>query len=277
MPAVSDSSPPRRSLATVLLCVCLQAPAAVPLFDAHIHYNDDVRQLLPPGRALALLAQAGIGRALASATPGDAVEYLYRQAPERVVPFLRPYPSRAHRYFWHRDPAVPAWVREQLPRIPYRGIGEFHVTGADAGSGVVREIIGIARAGGLALMAHTDPAGIRTILEQAPDTDVIWAHAGFDVPLQEQQLLDEHGRLYLELSFREGMLHAGRLTAAWYSFLVDNASRCLAGSDTYSPGRWAGLVELVSQTRQWLAQLPVKVAAAIAGGNATRLFGEGGA
>ena len=60
MPAVSDSSPPRRSLATVLLCVCLQAPAALPLFDAHIHYNDDVRQLLPPGRALALLAQAGI-------------------------------------------------------------------------------------------------------------------------------------------------------------------------------------------------------------------------
>ena len=224
-----------------------------------------------------MLSEAGISRAVVSATPGGGAERLYRAAPDRVVPFLRPYPSRAHRHYWYRDPEIPSWVRAELARIPYRGIGEFHVFGADAASPVVQDVIGIARERQLALMAHTDPEGIATILAQAPSSDVIWAHAGFDVPMADlQDLLDAHPRLFLELSFREGMLRDGGLTPAWRAFLVKNASRCLAGTDTYTPGRWAALADLVDETRQWLGQLPADVASRIAYGNAAALFGATG-
>jgi hypothetical protein len=226
---------------------------------------------------MALLTQAGISRAVVSSTPGEGAERLYREAPERVVPFLRPYPLRASRYDWFRDPQIPSWVQARLERTPYRGIGEFHVFGDDAASPVVQEVIALARQRELALMAHTDPEGIAAILDQAPDIDVIWAHAGFDVPLVGlQSLLDAHPRLYLELSFREGMMSAGRLTTAWHDFLVNNSARCLAGSDTYSPQRWAGLPAILDETRQWLAQLPVDVAKRIASGNAGDLFVSAG-
>jgi hypothetical protein len=261
----------------LLLFLSAAAAAALPVFDAHIHYSGDVWDVIPPERAMAMLSEAGISRAVVSATPAGGPARLYQAAPDRVVPFLRPYPSRAHRHYWYRDPEIPSWVRAELARIPYRGIGEFHVFGADAASPVVQDVIGIARERQLALMVHTDPEGIATILAQAPSSDVIWAHAGFDVPVADlQDLLDAHPRLFLELSFREGMLRDGGLTPAWRAFLVENASRCLAGTDTYSPGRWAGLTDLVDETRQWLGQLPADVAGRIAYGNAAALFGAAG-
>ena len=253
------------------------AAAPLPVFDAHIHYSEDVWGAIPPGRAMAMLSAAGIDRAIVSATPGDGAARLYREAPARVVPFLRPYPSRAHRYTWYRDPDIPSWVRAELSRVPYRGIGEFHVFATDAASPVVQEITAIARHQGLVLMAHTDAEGIALILAQAPDTDVIWAHAGFDVPIAVlQSLLDAYPRLYLELSFREDMLNDRGLTRDWRDFLVVNAERCLAGTDTYTPQRWAGLAGLMDETRQWLRQLPDEVATRIAHDNAAELFAAGG-
>jgi hypothetical protein len=268
----------QRCLSIALLwCLSSAVNATQPIFDAHIHYSEDVWEALSPGQALQKLGEAGIRRAVVSATPAEGAERLYRATPARVVPFLRPYPSRAHRYTWHRDPAIPDWLRAQLGRIPYRGIGEFHVFGDDANGPVVREIIDIARQRGLVLMAHTDPVGLAAILARAPDTDVIWAHAGFDVPLDElQALLEAHPRLWLELSFREGILEGGVLTPAWRRFFDAHAGRCLAGTDTYTPGRWADLAGLVEETRQWLAQLPEAQASRIAHDNAARLFGPPG-
>jgi predicted TIM-barrel fold metal-dependent hydrolase len=66
------------------------------------------------------------------------------------------------------------------------------------------------------------------------------------------------------------------LTPAWRRFLDAHADRCLAGTDTYTPGRWADLAGLVEETRQWLAQLPEGQASRIAHGNAVRLFGPPG-
>jgi hypothetical protein len=248
-----------------------QAP--VPVFDTHIHYNADIWEALPPARALEKLDEAGITRALVSATPCEGAERLYRLAPERVVPFLRPYASRSSRYTWFRDESVPAYVREHLARIPYRGIGEFHVFGDDARTTVVAEIIDLARRYQLALHAHTDLAGMTAILEQAPDIPVIWAHAGFDVSVSELgRLLERHEQLYLELSFREGITREGLLTPEWATLITDYPQCCLVGMDTYIPGRWAELTDLAASARRWLAQLPPDIAAGIAHGNAERLF-----
>ncbi len=266
--------------ALILLLIGLLAPSAIvaadpelQIFDGHIHYSSDVWDKLPPQRALELLSEAGITRALVSATPGEGAERLYRAAPDRVVPFLRPYTKREHRYTWSRDAAVLDYLREQLARIPYRGIGEFHVSGEDANNPLVRDVVALAVERGLALHAHTDLAGIQALLGQAPDIPVIWAHAGFDVPETTlRDLLARHDHLYLELSFREGITDDGKMTSVWHELLTAFPTRFLTGMDTYSPRRWVELPELAAETRGWLEQLPEDVAQNIAYGNAARLF-----
>ncbi len=249
------------------------ADLSPPIFDAHIHYSADVWESLPPQRILELLSEAGITRALVSSTPTEGAERLYRAAPGRVVPFLRPYSSPAHRYSWFKDPAITESVREHLGRIPYRGIGEFHLPGAEARSEVVRSLVVLARERGLALHAHTDLEGMRALLAQAPDIPVIWAHSGFDVPEPVlDALLSGHGQLYLELSFREGITEQGQLTPVWRALFTEFRSRFLVGTDTYLPSRWVELPELASELRAWLNQLPEDVASDIAHGNAARLF-----
>ncbi len=149
------------------------------------------------------------------------------------------------------------------------GIGEFHVIGRDAISEVVREILTLARECHLALHAHTDPEDLEAILQQAPDIPVIWAHSGFDVPVTELcSLLYSHSRLYLELSFREGITRDVRLTPEWRALLVEHRRRFLVGMDTYIPNRWAELADLAQDARQWLNQLP----AAVAGPTGARLM-----
>jgi len=224
-------------------------------------------------RALELLTEAGIQRALVSATPGEGAERLYRAAPERVVPFLRPYFKREHRYTWSRDATIMDYLHEQFARIPYRGIGEFHLSGEDAHNPVVADVVALAREHNLALHAHTDVVGIRALLTQTSGIPVIWAHGGFDVPETTLRgLLARHKQLYIELSFREGMTEEGALTAVWYELMTDFHTRFLTGMDTYTPGRWVELPELAAEARSWLQQLPENVAHSIAYGNAARLF-----
>jgi len=245
----------------------------LPIFDGHIHYSQDVWTSLPVHRVLEMLTEVGIERMLVSSTPTEGTERLYRAAPDRVVPFLRPYPSRAHRYTWFRDEAIPAYIRDQLQRIPYRGIGEFHVFADDARSPVVTEVIDIAREHQLALHAHTDLSGLQVLLEQADALPVIWAHSGFDVPVSTlSNLLKAHKNLYLELSFREGITRDGQLSEEWQGFFMRYPERFLLGMDTYLPSRWVELPELTTETRRWLDQLPEEVAANIAHKNVGRLF-----
>lgn len=243
------------------------------IFDGHIHYSEDVWAPLPVSRVLEMLTEVGIERMLVSSTPTEGTELLYKAAPERVVPFLRPYPTRAHRYTWFRDETTPAYIRDQLQRIPYRGIGEFHVFGEDARSPVVAEVIGIAREHQLVLHAHTDLPGMQGLLKQAGALPVIWAHSGFDVPVSTLSgLLIAHKNLTLELSFREGITRDGQLTEEWRDFFTSNPERFLVGMDTYLPSRWVELPELTTEARSWLRQLPDDVAANIAYHNAERLF-----
>jgi predicted TIM-barrel fold metal-dependent hydrolase len=219
------------------------------------------------------MSEAGISRAVVSATPGGGAELLYRAAPNRVVPFLRPYSDRGKRSTWFQDTETLSYVRDQLSQAPYRGIGEFHLSGDDAEEPVVRQLVALARERGMALHAHTDLLGIRTLLFQAPDIPVIWAHGGFDVPEKIlRQLLGAHEQLYVELSFRDGITDAGQLTPVWSALLTDFPSRFLVGTDTYIPARWVELPELTSEIRGWLEQLPQGVASRIAQGNADRLF-----
>jgi len=261
----------------LIAAVCSNANASenrYSIHDGHIHYDQDVWNTLPATDAIRMLEQQNISRALVSATPTEGAEMLYRAAPELVIPMLRPYKSWRHRYLWFNDPDLKAYLLEHMGRVPYRGFGEFHVFGKDAGSIPIEEMIELARERKLVLHPHTDLEGMRIILQKAPDVVVMWAHGGFDVPVETlQELLDAHPMLYIELSLREGMLdHEQQLTPQWKQFLVTYRQRFLVGMDTYKPSRWADLPGIAAETRGWLVQLPDEVAADISRYNLDRLF-----
>jgi hypothetical protein len=249
-----------------------QGAASRPLFDAHIHYNQDFRERIPPDDVIARLDRAGIARAFVSSTPTDGTVALYRLAPERIVPLLRPYRSYADRRTWHSDPMLIERLEQRLAAIPYRGIGEFHVFGEDASSAVMRELIALASDRRLFLHAHTDEDAIVRLLEQAPQLTVIWAHAGFDVPLETlDALLERYPHLMIELSYRTDIAPGGRLATAWRELFLAYPDRFLFGSDTHVGGRWLELEALAAEGRDWLGQLPPDVAEDIAYRNAQRL------
>src|SRR5881409_4205662 len=104
----------RGSLPLIVMLWILSGVAPVaaqyPLFDAHIHYSRPDWDAYPPERALALLARAGVRRAIVSSTPDDGTLKLYERAPTVVVPFLRPYRTREDMAGWHADAGVAAYV-----------------------------------------------------------------------------------------------------------------------------------------------------------------------
>ena len=221
-----------------------------------------------------MLLDENIQRALVSATPTEGAELLYRENPQLVIPMLRPYRSWRHRYLWFKDPELINYLHAHLARVPYRGIGEFHVFGNDMSTPEIEQMISLARKRKLALHPHTDLHGMNILLSKAEDVVVLWAHGGFNTPVQTlRNLLDEYPNLYIELSLREGMLdNADKLTRVWYELLLQYPQRFLVGMDTYKPGRWADLPEIAESNRHWLHQLPDKIASQIARGNLDRLF-----
>jgi len=243
-------------------------------YDGHIHYDEDIWTSLSPEQATQILQKHNIQRALVSATPTEGAEKLYLADPETIVPMLRPYKSWRHRYFWFKDPELKNYLELHLSRIPYRGFGEFHIFGQDADSKPVEDMIELARQHKLVLHPHTDLEAMQVFLRKAPDISIIWAHAGFDVPVNMlQKLMDKYPLFYVELSLREAMLEDGELlTDQWKTFLIKYRERFLVGSDTYKPSRWADMPEIVADTHDWLRQLPEDVAADIARHNFNRLF-----
>lgn len=244
------------------------------LHDGHIHYDQDVWDVLPPDQAIEFLSEQNITRALVSATPTWGAEKLYRENPQLVVPMLRPYKDGRHRYLWFKDPQLKSYLLSQLARVPYRGFGEFHVFGPDVDSKPIEEMIALARERKLVLHPHTKLPGIKILLAKAHDIPVIWAHGGFDVPLETlRELLDEYPGLIIELSLRDGMLDQhDQLTPQWQALLKTYHTRFLTGMDTYKPSRWADLPETAAATRHWLKQLPEDIAADIARNNFDRIF-----
>lgn len=244
------------------------------IYDAHIHYDQNIWKALPPADAIQLLKAENITRALVSATPTEGAEMLYREDPELVIPMLRPYKSLRHRYLWFKDPELKSYLLRQLAGVPYRGFGEFHVFGENAGLVPVQEMIELARERKLVLHPHTNLEGMRILLARASDITVLWAHGGFDVPVDTlRQLMNMYPKLYIELSLREGMLDSSeQLTREWKTFLINYRQRFVVGMDTYKPSRWADLPEIVAETRHWLDQLPAEIVEDIARNNFERIF-----
>jgi hypothetical protein len=266
----------------LLLLTCLAALSPdsgftqdLPIFDAHIHYNQPDWSVYPEEAALAILDRAGVRWAMVSSTPDDGTLRLFDKAPARIIPILRPYRAGGDMGTWTGDASILPYVEQRLQRGIYRGMGEFHMSAGQAGSAVVRGFVRLAIRHGTFLHAHTDDVGVEELLRLDPKVRILWAHAGMSAgPDTVGRLLDRYPTLAVELALRSDVAPAGQLDPAWRSLFLRHPDRFLVGSDTWVTSQWGRLPEIHAGIRAWLRQLPPDVAEQLAFKNAARLAGR---
>ena len=264
-----------------------------PLFDAHLHYNDEAWQGQPPAHppadVLARMQKNGVKAIVANSRPNDGTQTLAslpetQAAGVTVVPFIRLYRNRADYDNWFRDETIYDMVLAEFARGvtgsqagPYKGIGEFHLyDSANANGPVARKLMVFAAKNKLAVLAHVDDAAIDLLMAHAPDARLIWAHTGIGgAPVARvEALLARYPQLMGELSYRPGLTCAGgKLCAEWRALMLKYPTRFMIGSDTWVNQRWQNYDELMQGYRVWLGDLPAGVARNIGWDNGARLFG----
>lgn len=270
------SAAARRALlagALALALPCAAGAAELPIFDAHMHYSHDAWQVLPPKEAVALLRKAGLKRALVSSSGDDGQQRLYAEAPDLILPSLRPYRTRAEVSTWARDASVVPYLEERLKKHRYVALGEFHLYGADADLPVPRQLVQLARRDRLYLHAHSDVDAIERLFKQDPQARILWAHSGFERPDGVREMLRKHRNLWCDLAFRSDHGSGGKVSPEWRALFLEFPDRFMVGTDTFTPERWHYVVEHAAWSRAWLAELPPEVAERIAWKNGEALFG----
>ena len=251
----------------------LAAEQPMPIFDAHLHYSHDAWDRLPPKEVVALLRQAGLKHAMVSSSSDDGTQKLYAEAPDLVLPVLRPYRTRGEIGTWVRDASIVPHLEARLASYRYVAIGEYHVYGADADLPVVRRVVELARQHKLFLHSHSDADAISRQFAQDPQARILWAHSGFDSPDKVREMLRRYPRLWCDLAFRSDHAAGGKVDPAWRALFLEFPDRFLVGTDTFTPERWYYVVEHADWSRAWLADLPPEVAERIAWKNGEALFG----
>jgi hypothetical protein len=258
--------------AAVLGATGIAVAQDLPITDAHLHYSLNSRQDYTPAAVLALLDQAGIKRAFVSSTPDDGTVQLYELAPDRIVPVLRPYRQPGELGSWHRDPTIVPYLEQRLARPIYRGIGEFHLTGDDARTPVVRQVAELAARHRLFLHCHCDAEAVAILVRLVPGVRVLWAHAGMSSgPDDVGRLVAAAPELFVELALRSDVAPGGQLDPAWRDLFVRYPERFMVGTDTWIASRWESLVHVQAAARAWLRQLPPDLARRVASENAEAL------
>ncbi|WP_300650424.1 amidohydrolase family protein [Hydrogenophaga sp.] len=292
----------RAGLLSALVAVCTAATAADysgPLFDAHLHYNDEActHDTPAPGcphpiaDVLERMQKSGVRAIVANSRPNDGTTALAtareqtRAAGVTVVPFVRLYRNRADYNSWFQDPTIVEMVSAELargtPAGPYRGLGEFHLyDSANANGPVAKQLMALAEAKDLAILAHVDDVAIDLLMANTPSKGqkmrLIWAHTGIGgtPATRVDALLARYPKLMGELSYRPGLTCVdGQLCPEWRALLLKYPDRFMIGSDTWVNQRWQYYGELMQGYRTWLGGLPADVAQRIAWDNGAKLFG----
>jgi hypothetical protein len=261
------------ALLLTLVAPAIGRAAELPIVDAHIHYSHDAWTVVPPREAVALLRQAGVKRALVSSSNDEGTQMLVAEAPDLIIPALRPYRTRGDLSTWARDPTIVAYVEERLRKHRYVAIGEFHVYGADADLPVPRRIVELARQHTLMLHAHADADAVERLFRHDPGARILWAHAGFDSPERVREMLRRYKTLWADLAMRSDHGAGGKVAPEWRPVFLEFPDRFMVGTDTFVPERWHYVPEHASWSRAWLADLPPDVAERIAWRNGEVVLG----
>lgn len=264
-----------------------------PLFDAHLHYNEEAWNgstgPITPADVLARLQRNGVRAVVANSRPNDGTKTLVAlpetaKAGVTVVPFIRLYRNRADYDNWFKDESIFDLVVAEFARGvqgsqagPFRGLGEFHLyDSANANQPVAKKLIQFAASNKLPVLAHVDDTAIDLLMAHASDVRLIWAHTGIGgAPVERvNALFARYPQLMGELSYRPGLTcEGGQLCPEWRALLLKYPTRFLIGSDTWVNQRWLSYDALMQGYRAWLGGLPANVARQIAWGNGAALFG----
>jgi predicted TIM-barrel fold metal-dependent hydrolase len=206
-----------------------------------------------------------------SSSDDDGTQMLAAEAPDLIVPALRPYRSRGEIGSWMKDASVVDYLEQRLAKHRYVAIGEFHLYGADADLAVPRRMVALAKDHGLLLHAHSDADCIERLLLQWPEARILWAHSGFERPDAVRALLRRHPRLWCDLAFRGDHASGSTVDPGWRAAFDAFPDRFMVGTDTFTPERWHYIPVHAQSSRAWLASLPPALAEAIAWRNAEAL------
>jgi len=282
-----------------IFCIATAGPAAAadytgPLFDAHLHYNEEAWNGQsgphPLADVLGRMQRSGVKAIISNSRPNDGTKRLAssaetRQAGVTVVPFVRLYRNRADYDNWFRDESIYQMVQDELARGtaagPFRGIGEFHLyDSANANGPVARKLMALAEEKDLVVLAHVDDVAIDLLMAHTPSKGqkvrLIWAHTGIGgaPAARVDQLMARYPHLVGELSYRPGLTcEGGKLCPEWRTLLLKYPQRFVVGSDTWVNQRWQYYEELMKGYRTWLGDLPAETARRIAWDNGAALFG----
>ncbi|WP_096670566.1 amidohydrolase family protein [Polaromonas sp. AET17H-212] len=292
-PLALDWRAPAALLLVAFSATAQAADYSGPLFDAHLHYNEEAwnGSVGPHGPAdvLARMQRNGVKAIVANSRPNDGTKALAAseqtaRAGVTVVPFIRLYRNRADYDNWFRDETIYEMVQAEFARGvsgaqagPYKGIGEFHLyDSANANGPVAKKLMQFAEKNKLAVLSHVDDVAIDLLMAHAPNARLIWAHTGISgAPVARvEALLARYPTLMGELSYRPGLTcDAGKLCPEWRALLLKYPGRFMIGSDTWVNQRWQYYDELMKGYRSWLGDLPPDVARKIAWDNGATLFG----
>ncbi len=264
-----------QKILSLILTLSVSSPALaerLPIFDAHIHYSHDAVKLVPPKEAVAALREAGVLKALVSSSDDNGTQLLATEAPDLIVPALRPYRRRGEISTWMHDPTVIDHVEAQLAKHKYRAIGEFHAFGDDIKTDVIQRIIALAKEHKLLLHAHSDAAAIDLIFESCPDALVLWAHSGFERPDAVREVLARHKNLWADLAFRNDHSSNGKVAEHWLPVFEEFPDRFMVGTDTFAPERWYYVSSHAEYSRKWISSLPKDLIEKLAYRNAEEMI-----
>jgi hypothetical protein len=155
----------------------------------------------------------------------------------------------------------------------------------------LQPVLDFARAQGVPVAVHQDSSSagrpgeheyvpeLSSALARHPRTTVVWCHAGISrriAPRGQVQVLTEllaaHPGLHVDLSWAvaEHVVPDGRPDPDWLRLIESRPDRFVLGSDVF--GRPAGLGDALARFDPVLDALPASARAAVAAGNATRLW-----
>jgi len=291
----------KQALAAIYLIAFASAAQAAdytgPLFDAHLHYNEEAWNGTagphPPADVLARMQASGVRAIVANSRPNAGSLTLAglpqtREAGVTVVPFVRLYRNRADYTGWFADDTIYDMVQTELargtPAGPYRGLGEFHLyDSANANGPVAKKLMALAEQRDLVVLAHVDDTAIDLLMANTPSRGqkarLIWAHTGIGgAPVERvDALMARYPGLVGELSYRPGLVcDDNQLCPEWRDLLLKHPTRFVIGSDTWVNQRWQHYEAQMRDYRTWLGGLPANVAQRVAWGNAAALLGVGG-
>ena len=244
-----------------------------PIYDVQMHYNAEAWRYFRPKAIIGTLEKLQVVQAAVSSTPNDGTFKLRELNPGRIVALASLYRRREDRDNWVQDPSVYSYLKDELARFSYLGIGEIHLAPGQLNMPTVRQVLALGVERGLVLNIHAEAPIIAEMCKEYPGARILWAHAGMTASAQiVGDVLDRCANVRTELSHRIDVAPEGVPAPAWRELFLRYPDRFMVGSGTYTNEFWYQFRYVLAHYRRWLAELPPDIAERIAYKNATDMF-----